>query len=120
MHRYIELNPVRARMVENPAAYRWSSCPAYLGQRPTSGLGEHDAWQALGTTQAERRSHWRALLDEALPTDQLAEIRAYLQQQRALGRDDFKAMVEAKTRRFAAVRPAHRPHRPPAPQDTSP
>lgn len=35
----------------------------------------------------------------------------HLQQQRALGRDDFRAMVEAKTRRFAGVRPAHRPRR---------
>lgn len=38
-------------------------------------------------------------------------IRAYLQQQRAYGRDDFRAMVEAKTQRFAGVRPAHRPAR---------
>lgn len=52
---------------------------------------------------------WRSLLDEALPNEQLAEIREYLQQQRAWGRDDFRAMVEAKTRRFAGVRPAHRP-----------
>jgi putative transposase len=41
------------------------------------------------------------------------EIRLYLQQQRALGRDAFKAMVEAKTRRFASARPAHRPCRRP-------
>ena len=32
-----------------------------------------------------------------------------LQQQRAYGRDAFRAMVEAKTQRFAGVRPAHRP-----------
>jgi hypothetical protein len=29
----------------------------------------------------------------------------YLKQQRALDRNDFQAMVEAKTRRFAGVRP---------------
>ncbi|WP_330970110.1 transposase [Lysobacter sp. A3-1-A15] len=40
---------------------------------------------------------------------QLAAIRAYLQQQRAYGRDTFQAMVKAKTARFAGVRPAHRP-----------
>ena len=34
---------------------------------------------------------------------------AMMQQQRAYGRDDFRAMVEAKTQRFASVRPAHRP-----------
>ncbi|WP_460832717.1 hypothetical protein [Lysobacter humi (ex Lee et al. 2017)] len=54
---------------------------------------------------------YRALLSEALAEHDLAAIRAYLQQQRAYGRDDFRAMVEAKTQRFAGVRPAHRPAR---------
>jgi putative transposase len=49
------------------------------------------------------------MLDEAISDEDLAEIRLYLQQQRAYGRDDFRAMVEAKTRRFAGTRPAHRP-----------
>ena len=30
---YIHLNPVRAGLVENPAAYPWSSYPSYLGKR---------------------------------------------------------------------------------------
>ncbi|PPV00927.1 hypothetical protein XbrCFBP1976_22020 [Xanthomonas bromi] len=44
----------------------------------------------------------------------LASIRLHLQQQCVLGHDAFRAMVEAKTRRFASVRPAHRPRRPTA------
>jgi putative transposase len=44
-----------------------------------------------------------------LPTEQLTQIREYLQQQGAWGCDDFRAMLEAKTRRFAVTRPAHRP-----------
>ena len=110
-HRYIELNPVRARLIDNPASYRWSSCPAYLGQRATSGLSAHPVWLGLGGTATQRRQAWRHVLDEALPPDQLAEIRLYLQQQRALGQDAFKAMVAAKTRRLASARPAHRPRR---------
>ena len=51
----------------------------------------------------------RTLLAEAISDEDLAAIRLDLQQQRAYGRDDFRAMVEAKTRRFAGVRPAHRP-----------
>jgi putative transposase len=53
------------------------------------------------------------LLYEVLADEDLQEIRAYLQQQRAWGRDDFRAMVEAKTHRFAGTRPAHRPPRDP-------
>ena len=51
------------------------------------------------------------MLAEAISDEDLAAIRLYLQQQRAYGRDDFRAMVEAKTQRFADVRPAHRPAR---------
>ncbi|MGY4892996.1 UNVERIFIED_CONTAM: transposase [Xanthomonas axonopodis] len=108
-YRYIELNPVRARLTDNPAAYRWSSCPANLGQRRHSALTPHPCWLALGTDPIERSNAYRALLDEALSDELLASIRLHLQQQRALGHDAFRAMVEAKTHRFAGVRPAHRP-----------
>ena len=62
--------------------------------------------------QAIGADHYRALLSEAISDEDLAAIRLYLQQQRAYGRDDFRAMVEAKTQRFASVRPAHRPAKP--------
>jgi len=71
----------------------------------------HPVWQGLASSQPERQQVWRRILGEAMPAEQLAEIRVYLQQQRALDRDAFKAMVEAKTRRFASARPAHRPRR---------
>ncbi|WP_407461419.1 transposase [Xanthomonas campestris] len=110
-YRYIELNPVRARLTDNPAAYRWSSCPANLGQRKHSALTPHPCWLALGSDPIERSNAYHALLDEALSDELLASIRLHLQQQRALGHDAFRAMVEAKTHRFAGVRPAHRPRK---------
>lgn len=102
---------MRARITDDPAAWRWSSCAAHLGQRSGSLLTPHPAWLALHPEPAGRAHRWRRLLDEALPEDDLAAIRAYLQQQRAWGLDDFPAMVEAKTQRFAGIRPAHRPAR---------
>ena len=68
----------------------------------------------LWETRSERTAAYRTLLHETLSEDDLHDIRAYLQQQRAIGRDDFRAMVEAKTHRFAGVRPAHRPARTPS------
>jgi putative transposase len=50
-------------------------------------------------------------LSDTIADDDLAEIRIHLQQQRALGRDEFRAMVEAKTQRFAGIRAADRPAR---------
>jgi hypothetical protein len=55
--------------------------------------------------------HWWSVSEpdpvfpEAVPEDELRAIRLHLQQQRAWGSDDFRAMVEAKTLRFAASVP---------------
>lgn len=113
-HRYIDLNPIRARMIDDPAAFRWSSCPAHCGADDAL-ITPHPCYEALGRSPTERARAYRALLDEALSEDEIQEIRIYLQQQRALGRSDFQAMVEAKTRRFTRARPAHRPRKPPDP-----
>ena len=64
-----------------------------------------------GATDNERGDAYRAMLQETINDEDLTAIRTYLQQQRAYGRDDFRAMVEAKTQRFAGIRPAHRPAR---------
>lgn len=107
--RYIDLNPVRARMVADPTRFPWSSCASLCGEHDDPLLSPHPVYMRLGATRAERGTAYRSLLREVLSTDELEAIRTYLQQQRALGRDHFRAMVETKTRRFAGIRPAHRP-----------
>lgn len=109
--RYIDLNPVRARVTADASEYRWSSCAALCGQRHDTLLSLHPAQEAIGTTAQARCLAYRALLAEAVPEDEMQAIRLYLQQQRAWGRDDFRAMVQATTQRFASPRPAHRPGR---------
>lgn len=109
--RYIDLNPVRARITDDPVAYRWSSCAALCGQRENPLLTLHPAQQALSASLPTPGLAYRKLLCEATPAEEIQAIRDYLRQQRAWGRDDFRAVVESTTRRFADVRPAHRPAR---------
>jgi putative transposase len=90
-------------MTDDPIAFAWSSCAGLCGLREDRLLTLHPTQRAVG------HAAYRTLLTEVLNDDDLAAIRAYLQQQCAYGRDDFRAMVEAKTQRFAGVRPAHRP-----------
>jgi len=59
-------------------------------------LTPHPAYTVLGPTSEARVEVHRHLPQETLSDDDLTAIRAYLQQQRALGKDDFRAMVEAK------------------------
>ena len=109
--RYVDLNPVRARITDDPTRVPWSSCAALCGQREDPLLTLRATQHALGATARARAEAYRVLLSQALSDEDVAALRAYLQQQRAYGRDAFQAVVAATTRRFAAVRPAHRPCR---------
>lgn len=109
--RYIELNPVRARMVGDPSDYPWSSYQANALGRPDGLVTPSPTLLALAGDPAARLAAYRALFNEVLTDEAIAEIRLFLQQQRALGTDRFRAQVEAKLKRFADVRPAHRPRK---------
>ena len=105
--RYVgQFNTRHARMTDDPAAFPWFSYAGLCGLRDDVLVTLHPTQRVLGADA------YRDLLAEVLYAEDLAAIRAYLQQQRAYGRDDFRAMVEAKTQRFAGVRPAHRPAKP--------
>jgi putative transposase len=110
-YRYIELNPVRAWMVDDPAAYPWSSYAANALAQSNPLLTPHPAFLALDNESAARAHAYRALCREALSDETMAEIRMYIQQQRALGTDRFQARVAAELQRFAGTRPAHRPRK---------
>ncbi|WP_131994286.1 transposase [Dokdonella fugitiva] len=110
-YRYIELNPVRAAMVAAPSEHPWSSYHANAAGRDDPLVHPHAVYLALGPNVTERCVAYRALFNEAIGDEQLAEIRAYVQQQRALGNDRFQRLIETELGRCARVRPAHRPRR---------
>jgi putative transposase len=110
-YRYIELNPVRAWMVDQPGAYPWSSYSANALGESDPLLTPHAAFLALGSDTNARANAYHALCADALPDETLAEIRLYIQQQRVLGTNRFQARVESELRRFTVARPAHRPRK---------
>lgn len=60
--RYIELNPVRARMVARPEHYRWSSFRANAWGWHDALLTPHARYCALGRDARSRQAAYRALL----------------------------------------------------------
>jgi len=58
-HRHIELNPVRAGMVEHPAEYRWSSCCANAQGEADALLSPHPLYLALGADRTNRHAAYR-------------------------------------------------------------
>lgn len=55
--RYIHLNPVRAKLVSNPEAYRWSSFCSYLGHDEIVWLKQDRILKKFGTTDLEARQN---------------------------------------------------------------
>ncbi len=59
--RYIELNPVRAGLVAEPSAYRWSSFRANAAGQDDALLTPHAVYYALGRSKSARCAAYRAM-----------------------------------------------------------
>jgi putative transposase len=73
--RYVELNPTRAGMVSRPEDYRWSSYRFHTFGEPDDLIVPHPLYLALGTSTAVRQQCWKTICGEALPAEQLNEMR---------------------------------------------
>jgi putative transposase len=93
LYRYIELNPVRASMVEHPAAYPWSSYQGNAGDRNITLLTPHPVYLALGNTKAERRSAYQGLFLSHLSDNTIQAIRDATNKAWALGDESFIEQV---------------------------
>jgi putative transposase len=93
--RYIELNPVRARMVARPEDYVWSSCRFRLGLDHADWLDHDPCYSALGNTETERRAHYRSFLHAAIPAGEWELIREAVQRGQLTGSARFTEEVAA-------------------------
>jgi putative transposase len=97
--RYIELNPVRAGMVNHPGDYRWSSYRANAGGAKESVISPHALYWALGDSPMTRSLAYRALFAHHVDAHDLRAIREATEAGVVLGNDRFKELVEATLRR---------------------
>ncbi len=104
--RYIELNPVRAGMVEDPANYSWSSYRANGLGINTKLLTPHPLYVQLGRSKSERLANYRALFQPQVDGELFQDIQYALNHRLVLGTERFKTEVEELTGR--RVRPLKR------------
>src|SRR5258706_1181985 len=109
--RYIELNPVRAAMVDDPAHYRWTSYRANALGQTDDLLTPHPLFQALGRSDRERQSAYRDLFRAHLDTAAIDDIRLALNQNQPLGNERFYARIEKMTGIRREAKPRGRPRR---------
>lgn len=104
--RYIELNPVRAGMVDHPALYRWSSYAANALGSDNVIIQQHAQYLDLGHDPVSRQTVYRSLFAVEIASDELGMIRASLSSGTPLGNERFKRQIEGATgRKIGAIRP---------------
>ena len=64
--RYIELNPVRAGLAQDPRTHAWSSYPVYAEGAQNVILTPNPLYEALGTSAQERQQRYRQFVHEGL------------------------------------------------------
>ncbi|HEX5271443.1 MAG TPA: transposase [Gemmataceae bacterium] len=107
--RYIERNPVEARMAGSPWEYRWSSCRAHALGEADSLLSPNPWHEALSPDPARRRHLWREFLLGNDPKEEAVRRSDWV-----VGGEEFRRQMYRVAGR-PAPRPRGRPRRGPKP-----
>ena len=108
-HRYVELNPVRAAMVEHPGMYRWSSYRANAQGEASAFLKPHALYLTLGANASERAAAYRELFRYQLDPGLVDELRGATNGNYAAGNERFQQEVAAALGRRVTRGKAGRP-----------
>lgn len=115
--RYIELNPVRARMASHPAEHAWSSYRHNGQGTPDSAVTAHPLYLQLGHDQPSRCRAYRELFTSDIEPELLNEIRHTTNQELVLGSDVFKQQIGRMLKRQIAEKPRGRPRQASVPRE---
>ena len=91
--RYIELNPVRANMVQDLGQYTWSSYRHNALDQANNVITPHTLYQSLGLNPERRQAAYRNLFRSELDEDAIKDIRLALTQSQPLGSKNFSEEI---------------------------
>ncbi|SET93094.1 putative transposase [Marinobacter segnicrescens] len=94
--RYVELNPVKAGMVDAAEHYPWSSYAARIGLADCDGLDEPPTMAALGTDSQSRRERYQAFVSDGAFSEQDRQIRAAIARNKLTSGHRFVDEVERR------------------------
>jgi putative transposase len=94
--RYIELNPVRAGIVADPARYEWSSYGVNALGATDPLVTPHELMRALGRNASERCQAYVELFEQQIPGSMLERIRKSVRLGLPVGSDDFVQRVSER------------------------
>lgn len=102
--RYVECNPVRARLHRLAWKYKWSSAAAHIGQGDPTGLIDTQQW-----ANHSRGLNWKELLQEIQPDEEISHLRLHTHRGRPLASDSMMSKLEKKLGRRLRPLPVGRP-----------
>ena len=111
--RYVELNPVKAKMCKNAEQYRWSSYQAKLGLTEAIWLDTDPCFDSLGNTVSKRSVSYKAFVEDkagAIATHQF--IQTALDRNQLTGNSLFVDEIESRTGVRVECRGQGRPSKP--------
>jgi putative transposase len=106
---YIELNPVRAGMVDYPEEYIWSSYTQNAQCLNSGIIKNHPMYLTLGKTVEERQFVYRGLFQRYMENDLIHQVRDAINHELVLGRSEFKDKIEKILNRQTRLGKAGRP-----------
>lgn len=105
--RYVERNPVRAKMVRKAENYRWSSAGGHCGLRQDALLTKKPYWCG----QFDGIGDWSAWLTEGDEAEKLGVLRRNIEKGLPCGSDKFIHKLEKMTGKALQYRPRGRPRK---------
>ncbi len=108
-HRYVDLNPVRASIVNSPEHYRWSSYREHAGIAAAQSIDMSPAYTALGSTGATRCRAYREFVAAGINDRELGQIRVATKRNQIIGTDEFRHRIEQRIGRRISARGQGRP-----------
>ncbi|MDD5291877.1 MAG: transposase [Candidatus Omnitrophica bacterium] len=107
--RYIELNPVRAKIVKHPIDYVWSSFGFKAEGKQDALLDEDPIYESLGKTLEERQENYKEIFRENISERELSLIRNTTQKGGIFGNEKFLERITESIGRNVFWRARGRP-----------
>jgi putative transposase len=112
---YIDLNPVRAGLVADPAEYAWSSHGHYIGRRVDRLITPHPLFWELGNTPFAREAAYGKMVRAGISPELQRALTDSALRGWALGEADYVAELQLRTERRLVRGRAGRPPSPARP-----
>ena len=103
--RYIERNPVRAKIVKNPWDWAWSSSRAHCGLDKSDPFQVNNLFDYIGI----KKSQWKEFLSQEDNPEEMDRIKKETIRGRPLAGEGFTRSLEEKLKRALRTKPKGRP-----------